>query len=325
MKKIAITAVILSCAALAGQVFLFATSKEDADDIYQNAIKADYRVYAPLVPDTATFCGEPVPLETFYVHEALDRELMVNMYGHTNMMLWLKRAARAFPVIEPILKKNGIPADMKYLCVAESGLAATTSQAGAQGYWQFMQSTGKTYGLEISDEIDMRNNLTLSTEAACHFLKKLYDEFGSWSMAAAAYNLGENGVRRRSKNQGVDLYWDLMTPYETTRYVFRIVAIKTIMQHPLDYGFHVRQCDLYHPVPTKEVTLEGQDVDLYAFARNNGTTYKMLRDLNPWIQTDKLKNKENKTYRVALPDGSEGTKNNVLNTRRHDTSLLESI
>lgn len=325
MKKLAIAAIILSCAAIAGQAFLFATSKEDANDTYKKAIQADYRVYAPVVPDTASFCGEAVPLDIYYVREALDRELMVNTYGHTNMMLWLKRAARVFPVIEPILKKNGIPADMKYLCVAESGLGTVGSPAGAQGYWQFMQATGKTYGLEISDEIDMRNNLVLSTEAACLFLKKLYDEFGSWSMAAAAYNLGENGVRRRSKDQGVSSYWDLMTPNETTRYVFRIVAIKTIMQHPQDYGFYVRQCDLYRPVPTKTITLEGQDVDLYAFARNNGITYKVLRDLNPWIRTDKLKNKANKSYKVTVPDGKDAMRCDAVNTKRHDTTMLETI
>ena len=322
MRRLAIAAIILSCAAIGGTLFLFATSHDSADDTYRQAILAECRVYAPPLPDTATFCGERVPLELFYVREALDRELVVNMYGHTNMLMWLKRAARYFPVIEPILRQHGVPDDMKYLCVAESGLNAVTSPAGAQGYWQFMPATGKGYGLEINSEIDMRNHLRLSTEAACRMLNHLHDKLGSWTLAAAAFNMGENGALRRAKAQGTQAYWDLKTPDETSRYVFRILAIKTVMQHPQQYGYRVRMCDLYSPIPTAEATLAGQNIDLYAFAREHGVSYKMLRDMNPWIKTDMLKNKANKTYAVALPTT---TRHDAVNARRHDTSLLESI
>lgn len=324
MKKLAIIAIILSLTAIGGQIFLFATERENADDTYKKALQADYRVYAPVLPDTLTFCGERVPLESYYVREALDKELMVNMYWQSNTLLWMKRTARYFPTIEAILKENGLPGDLKYLCVIESGLAPVGSSAGAQGYWQFMKATGQSYGLEVSDEIDMRNHLELSTRAACRCFKSLYGRFGSWSMVAAAYNLGENGVARRATSQEISSYYDLKTPNETTRYLFRILAVKILMQQPQEHGYFLRQCDLYPPIPTRDVTLSGQNVDLYAFAKANGTTYKMLRDLNPWIQTDRLKNKNNASYTVQLPV-ENGTRCSVVNKNRNNHNLVKSM
>ncbi len=324
MKKLAIIAIVLSSIAVVGQIFVFATYKEDADETYRKALQADYRIYTPVLPDTLTLCGEPVPLELYYVREALDRELTSNMFWHSNMLGLMKRSARYFPTIERILKENGLPEDLKYLCVIESGLAPVKSPAGANGYWQFMPATGRSYNLEITDEIDMRNHLELSTQAACTHLKDLYRRFGSWSLAAAAYNLGENGVARRMEKQDIANYYDLKTPNETTRYVFRILAMKLIMQSPQDYGFYLRECDLYRPVPTREVKLSGQNVDLYAFAKANGSNYKMLRDLNPWLQTDRLKNKSNKTYTVVLPTAN-GTKQSVVNSKQNDKGLVKSL
>lgn len=324
MKKLAIVAIILSLTTIAGQIFLFATHKENNEDTYKKALQADYRVYSPVLPDTLSFCGERVPMETYYVREALDRELLTNMYWQSNTLIWMKRSARFFPTIEAILKKNGLPDDLKYLCVIESGLAPTGSSAGAQGYWQFMKATGQRYGLEVTDEIDMRNHLEQSTEAACQYLKSLYSHFGSWSMAAAAYNLGENGVSRRSESQEVSNYYDLKTPNETTRYVFRILAIKLMMQHPQEYGYFIRQCDLYPPIPTRKVTLSGQNIDMYAFAKSNGCSYKMLRDLNPWLQTDNLKNAAKNSYTIQVPI-ENGTRYTVVNKKIHDYSLVKSL
>ncbi len=309
MKALSITSIILSGIALiaiAGTLFIFAAQKEPPHEIHKQAIQHNYHIFAPPIPDSVTFCGEPLPMDTYYVREALDRELIVNMYGHTNMILWMKRSARVFPVIEPILKKNGVPSDMKYLCVAESGLANVTSPAKAQGYWQFIESTGKIYGLEINADIDMRNDLEASTEAACRYLKTLYNHLGSWSAAAAAYNCGEAGLSKRMGQQSTKTYYDTRLNSETARYVYRIVAIKLVMQHPQDFGFQLRKCDLYPTIPYTTATLSGQNVDLYEFAKKNGTSYKMLRELNPWLNNDKIANKGNKNYTVRLP-AQEGT------------------
>jgi hypothetical protein len=271
-----------------------------------------------------SFAGEKVPLSTYYVHEGLDLEVITNMYRHSSTMLYFKRANRYFPIIEPILKKNGIPSDFKYLCVIESGLTNATSPAKAQGFWQFIPSTGANYGLTVNDEIDMRNNLTASTEAACKYIRSLYNKFHSWTAAAAAYNCGENGLARRISKQSTDNYYDLWLNSETSRYVYRILAMKLIMQNPQKYGFHLRQCDLYPPIPTRAATLSGQNVDLYEFARTNGTSYKMLRMLNPWIQTDVLKNKSNQKYMVQLPV-KNGTESKTIAPGRRETSFITSI
>ena len=324
MKKLSIVAIVLASLAIAGEIFIYASPKEDSDEVQTRAIMHDYRVYAPVIPDTMTFCGEAVPLETYYVREALDNELIINMYRQSSTVLYFKRANRYFPIIEPILKKHNIPDDMKYLCVIESGLTNATSPAKAQGFWQFIPSTGANYGLTVNDEIDMRNNLTASTEAACKYIRSLYNKFHSWTAAAAAYNCGENGLARRISKQSTDNYYDLWLNSETSRYVYRILAMKLIMQNPQKYGFHLRQCDLYPPIPTRAATLSGQNVDLYEFARSNGTSYKMLRMLNPWIQTDVLKNKSNQKYMVQLPV-KNGTESKTIAPGRRETSFITSI
>ena len=324
MKKLSIAAIVLSVLAIVGEILICASSREDSEEVLQRAISNNYRIYSPILPDTLSFAGEKVPLSTYYVHEGLDLEVITNMYRHSSTMLYFKRANRYFPIIEPILKKNGIPSDFKYLCVIESGLTNATSPAKAQGFWQFIPSTGANYGLTVNDEIDMRNNLTASTEAACKYIRSLYNKFHSWTAAAAAYNCGENGLARRISKQSTDNYYDLWLNSETSRYVYRILAMKLIMQNPQKYGFHLRQCDLYPPIPTRAATLSGQNVDLYEFARSNGTSYKMLRMLNPWIQTDVLKNKSNQKYMVQLPV-KNGTESNTIAPGRRETSFITSI
>lgn len=324
MKRLSIIAIIMSSLAIAGEIFIFATQKEDSEAVQQRAIMTNYRVYAPVIPDTMTFAGEQVPLENYYVREGLDNELIINMYRQSSTLLYFKRANRYFPIIEPILKRNNIPEDFKYLCVIESGLTNATSPAKAQGFWQFIPSTGSKYGLTVNEEIDMRNDLVASTEAACKYLRSLYNRFHSWTAAAAAYNCGENGLSRRMETQGVSSYYDVRLNTETSRYVYRILAVKLIMQHPQQFGYNLRHCDLYAPIPTRSTTLSGQNVDLYKFAKNNGTTYKMLRDLNPWIQTDNLKNKANKSYTVALPT-EDGTLQKTLTKGHKNTRMLTEI
>ena len=324
MKKLAIAAIVLASLALAGEAFIFATRKEESEAVHQRAIRADYRVYAPSIPDTLSFAGERVPLNQYYVRESLDRELVSNMYYQSNTLFNIKRATRVFPTIERILREQGVPEDMKYLCVIESGLQCVTSPAGAQGWWQFMKTTGQKYGLEVGDDIDMRNHLEASTVAACKYLKDLKRRFGSWTAAAAAYNCGESGLNKRLVAQRQDSYYELLLNQETQRYVYRILALKLIMQHPQDYGFYVRRCDTYPEVPTTEVDLTGQEVDLVDFARDHGTTYKVLRMLNPWLTSSTLKNKAGKTYKVKIPV-KKGTEYNTIVKGRHDTTIIESI
>ncbi len=322
MKKLSIIAIILSTLTLSVQIFIFATDKSDEDAIYTQALKNDYRIYSPVLPDTLKFAGEKVPLNVYYVREGLDREILSNMYWHTNTILNMKRAYRFFPVIEPILKRHNIPDDFKYLCVIESNLMNVTSPAKAQGYWQFIKATGKKYGLEISEEIDMRNSLEASTEAACKFLKALYNQFGSWTLAAAAYNCGENGLQRQLNLQEVDNYYDLRLNSETARYVYRIMAMKLIMQNPQDYGFHLRYKDMYPQLPYRTAELKGQNVDLYQFAKEHNTTYKMLREMNPWIITNKLTNKANKTYTVRLPIENGTLLKNIRKDKDKQSTLV---
>lgn len=324
MKKLTIIAIVLASLAIAGEAFIFATHKESSDQVHRQALKNGYHVFSPVLPDTLFFAGERVPMNIYYVRESLDRELMVNMYWQSNMLLWIKRANRCFPVIEPILKKHGIPEDFKYLCVIESGLQNVSSPAGAKGYWQFIKATGERYNLTINDEIDMRNDLEASTEAACRYLKSLKQRFGNWTSAAAAYNCGEGGLSRRLSLEGVESYYDVRLNAETARYVYRILAVKLIMQNLQDFGFNIRHCDLYPTIPTRTATLSGKNVDLYEFARMNDCSYKMLRELNPWILTDNLKNKEVKTYTVNLPI-KKGTEMSTITNGRKDTSLVKRM
>lgn len=324
MKKTSIIAIILASLAIAGEAFIFATRKEESEQIHTQAIRSDYRIYAPSIPDTMTFCGETVPLNHFYVRESLDRELVSNMYFQSSTLFYIKRAARYFPIIERILKEEGVPEDMKYLCVIESGLQCVASPAGAQGYWQFMKTTGQRYGLEIGDDIDMRNHLEASTRAACKYLKDLKTRFGGWAEAAAAYNCGEGGLNKRLASQRQVSYYELLLNAETQRYVYRILAIKLIMQHPQNYGYYVRRCDTYPEIPTHEVELSGQNVDLVDFAISHGTTYKMLRTLNPWLTASTLKNKQLKTYKVKIPI-KKGTEYNTITKGKHDTTIIERI
>jgi len=248
------------------------------------------------------FAGEAIPEGNFDAIERLDRELLVNTYQHSATLLNLKQAFRYFPVIESILAKHGVPDDFKYLCVAESNLRMATSSAGAKGLWQFMESTGRAYGLEITESVDERYHVEKSTEAACRFLSKLKERFGSWTLAAAAYNMGEGGLARRIGQQQVDSYYDLHLPDETSRYVFRIHAIKEIMSDPERYGFFVTPEQGYEPmVEYDSLEVSTTIPDLAALALEQGTTYRHLKLYNPWLLGNILPVKSGKTYLLHIP------------------------
>ena len=329
MKKTSTVALIVAIVALVTSIFICATTTKDSsatnDDGKQPRSNKMPTLYAPPLPDSISFAGEAAPLDIYYVREALDREIIANTFSHTSTLLYLKRANRYFPIIEPILKRNGVPLDFKYLCVAESGLTNATSPAKAQGFWQFMKATGQSYGLEVNDEVDMRNNLEASTEAACKFLKKLRNSLGSWTAAAAAYNCGEGGLSRNLSKQDIKSYYDARLNTETSRYIYRILALKQIMQHPQDYGFYLRRCDLYPAIPFRTATLSGQNIDLYKYAKDNGTTYKLLRDFNPWLTSEKLTNKGNKTYTVKLPTKDGIRLSQILTDKDKSTEFVKSF
>lgn len=254
------------------------------------------------IPSQLDFCSEPVPLDRQDVLEAFDRELLVNCYWHSQTILFIKRANRYFPIIEPILKKNGVPDDFKYLCTIESSLMPRAiSSAGAAGLWQILSKTGTELGLEVNAEVDERYHLEKSTEAACKYLKKAYDRYGSWTVAAASYNAGLNGIQRQYTRQKMDCYYDLLFGEETGRYVYRILAIKTILQQPEKYGFCLQPNELYPPMATIDYAVSGPIADFADFAQKFGTTYKELKDLNPWLRQSSLDNKLGKTYVVKLP------------------------
>ena len=321
MKKIAIISIILSLIAIAGEAFIFATQRDDDDKVYQEAIRRDYRVFSPIVPDTLYYAGERVPTELFYVHEGIDRELTSIMYQQLNTQLVIKRASRYFPEIDSILQSMGMPRDLRYVCVTESSLTNATSPAKAKGFWQFMEGTAKQYGLEVTDEIDMRFDYVAETKAACEYMRYLYDRFNSWTLSAAAYNRGHNGLAKQQNEQQSDSYYDMYLNTETSRYVYRILAYKIILENPQDYGFYVRKCDQYPQIPYTTAKLSGQNIDLIEYARQQNCPYKVFKMMNPWLISDKLRNPRGNTYTVKIP--TEYNREKIVGKK--DTSILTKV
>lgn len=267
----------------------------------QEANGSDQYVNPRAIPTYMELGGEAVPLHDQDVRERLDRELMVNTYWHSKTLHMIKLSRKYFPVIEPILQEYGVPDDFKYLAMAESGLLNVSSPAGAKGPWQFMKAAAKQYKLEVATEVDERYHLEKSTVAACKYLNDAKRNLGSWSLAAAAYNAGNAAIKNQLNKQGVDNYYDLYLTTETSRYVFRILAIKQIHNNLADYGFQLDQDDMYWPMETKEVTVSSIP-SIPAFARQHGTTYKQVKLLNPWLRTTALSaRKSGKKYVVKLP------------------------
>ena len=259
-----------------------------------------YKVYALKTPENLSFCDEQVPMELLDVRERLDRELLVNTYWQSNMLLLIKRSFRFFPLIEKILNEEGVPDDFKYLAVIESGLENVRSPKGAKGIWQIMSGTAKEYGLEVNKNVDERYNLELSTRVACRYLKKAKDKFGSWTLAAAAYNRGISGISRNLNRQKVENYYDLLLGRETSRYIFRILAVKEIMENADNYGFIFKENDLYKPHEIKKIELDTAISNITDFSKKIGINYKTIKLFNPWLLENHLNNKSRKKYIIKI-------------------------
>lgn len=254
------------------------------------------------IPSFIEFAGEKISLENFDVRESLDRELLVNSYFQSQTLMYLKKTKRYFNLLEPILKKNNIPDDFKYLALAESGFQERiVSPAGATGLWQLMKKAAIENGLEVSNEVDERYHMEKSTQAACRYLAKSYREYGSWTVVAASYNAGINGIRRQIELQDSKNYFDLFLNDETSRYVYRILALKIIMENPEKYGFKISEEDKYPLLGCKEVELTGSIANLAVYAQQQGVNYKLLKYFNPWLRQTYLKNPAKKSYLVKIP------------------------
>ncbi|MDR2813822.1 MAG: lytic transglycosylase domain-containing protein [Prevotellaceae bacterium] len=264
-------------------------------------LSAQQHVQLPELPASLDFAGEKIPLENFDTRESLERELTVNMFWHSQMFLIIKQTSRYFPVIEAILRSNGIPDDFKYLCVAESGLQQVTSPAGAVGLWQLMLGTGKELGLEINSEVDERYHLEKSTLAACKYLQKSHSLFGSWTLAAAAYNMGTKGLAQQMERQRSTSYHDMRLNDETSRYIFRILAFKLIISNPQKYGFYIPLNEMYPTYRYREVMVNTPVPSWADFAIRHNTNYKILKLLNPWLRDAMLTNKHGRTYYIKVP------------------------
>jgi hypothetical protein len=285
-------------------LFYNAVSPDKVDVINDNDqtnTHENYKIKALELPKYINLAEERVPLEIPDVKERMDRELLVNTYWQSNGLLLMKRANKYFPIIEPLLKKYGLPDDFKFLALAESGFTDETSTAGAAGMWHFMKKTGREFGLEINNNVDERYHIEKSTKVAAEYLIKSRERFGSWTLAAAAYNAGNYGVAKRLETQQVSNYYDALLPDETERYVFRILALKEIINNPKKYGFLLEEKDLYTLPKTYTVKVDTAISNITSFAKGYGLTYKEFKIHNPWLRENKLNNKSRKLYEIKIP------------------------
>lgn len=304
LRKILIASLLMVFTA--GLILIYSFTNENSDpEKHSGKQVSNFSVYPPSVPDKVEFAGEKAPLEIFYVKESLDRELLVNTYWHSSTILLLKRANRWFPVIEPILKENNIPDDFKYLALIESGFTNVVSPKGASGFWQFLDKTGREYGLEVNDFVDERYHVEKSTMAACKYFHESYDEYGSWTLVASAYNAGKRRISQSLEQQKTKSYYDLYLNEETSRYVYRIMAIKTICEDPAAYSFMLEKEDYYTPLQLKKLEVSEPIESLAELAQAHQISYKMLKELNPWLRDRSLPNSSGKKYTISLPMDSK--------------------
>ncbi|MCX6284480.1 MAG: lytic transglycosylase domain-containing protein [Bacteroidetes bacterium] len=322
---------IITLLALAAMlVFAVLVQNNPARD-YREVAQRSYRIFAPECPGTADFAGEKMPLELFYVKESLDREIMINTFMHASTILMFKRSNRWFPLIEPILKKNHVPDDFKFLALAESNFYNAVSPSKAEGFWQFLKPTAIHFGLEVNEEVDERYNVARSTEAACKYFLESYAKYGDWTLVAASFNRGQDGLSDAVSDQKAKSFYELYLNDETSRYIYRIVALKEIFNHPVKYGLYLRAGDFYPVIPTYSIQVDSPIHDLPAFAVKNKVTYRILRDFNPWLKKYTLTNKLKKTYQIILP--KEGAMNTgflqkslpASETYFHDTLRINEI
>lgn len=281
--------------------FFLLNNKVGAENYEENAVVSQLpQIIEPVdLNQSFSFAGEVMP-DNFDTKERLDRELSVNAYWQSSTLLNLKASYRFFPTMERILAENGVPDDFKFLAVAESSLRNVTSPANAKGFWQFRKLAAKEMGLEVNDEVDERYHVEKATEAACKYLNQLYRRFGNWTNAAAAYNIGPTNFSRILKKQGEDNFFNLNLTDETSRYVFRLMAIKTILKNPNNFGFYVDDFEKYEPFKYYEVTVDKSVSSWGDFAKQYGTTYRMLKVYNPWLRENKL-TVINNVYQIKIP------------------------
>lgn len=303
MKYILITVLTTLLFSFSSPIHALQWNNKDVEILpsVKDTLSNSHKIYALSIPKNINFCGENVPLEEADVRERLDRELLVNTYWQSNMILMLKRAHKYFPLIEKILKEEGIPDDFKYLAVIESGLLNSISSKGAKGFWQLMRGTAKEYGLEVNSNVDERYHLEKSTRVACKYLRNAKKRFGTWTLAAASYNRGMYGIDRELKRQQVTRYYDLLLGSETRRYVFRLLAMKQIMTHPLEYGYVFNRKDLYMEPEVKKFGVDTAITNIASFSKKMGINYKTLKLHNPWLLENHLNNKSRKYYEVLIP------------------------
>jgi len=275
--------------------------KTELDRNRKNEDYSNYKIYSVPIPNSLTFSGETVNLNENDLIQRFDKEILVNTYWQSNTLQLIKRSRKFFKIIEPILKKEGVPDDFKYLAVIESGLENLRSPKGAKGIWQIMRGTGRELGLEINNNVDERYNLELSTIAACRYIKKAKNKFGTWTLAAAAYNRGMSGINRALKKQNVKSYYDLLLGNETKRYVFRIHALKLILNNPNNYGFFIEDSQYYKDDHFEVMNVDYPIKNLSEFAKKNGINYKTLKIFNPWLIQNHLNNRSKKKYKIKIP------------------------
>ena len=294
------TLLLLSAILLVGSSFLQPNSA-----FKSYGLSDPSKVFALDIAEAYSFAGETVTLDEHDLRERMDKELLVNTYWQSNMMLMIKRSNKYFPTIERILKEEGVPDDFKYLAVIESGLENVNSPAGAKGFWQIMKTTGREMGLEVNSNVDERYHIENATRVACTYLKKAKKKLGSWTLAAASYNRGITGINRLLEKQQAETYYDLLLNSETRRYVFRILAMKEILSNPTRYGFVFEVQDLYTEIPVYTVEVDTAISNIARFAKTMGVNYKQMKIHNPWLLQNHLNNKSRKLYHIKLPKAVE--------------------
>jgi membrane-bound lytic murein transglycosylase D len=283
------------------KLFSYSVSDAVSDADYDDYFNASYKVFSIRIPKNLNLAGEKVPISDFTVREAMEKELIINTYWQSQSLLLHKRANRWFPVIDPILKQHGIPEDFKYIALIESQLTNAVSPQEATGFWQLVEPTAKGYGLVINEEVDERYDVVRSTHAACKYFKEAYKIFNNWTLVAASYNRGMNGIQAALGKQKVSSYYDLLLTEETARYIFRLLAMKEIISRPKVYGFILRKKDLYPNISTKKITVDSTITDLAVFAISQKINYKILKTFNPWLRANSLTNPEKKKYIIEIP------------------------
>ncbi len=298
MKKVAYFIIGLL---VIGYIFINATSNKTIIYTGPKYTSETYQIKALKLPENLNFAGELVPIINVDTKERFDREFLINTYWQSNGLLMIKRANKYFPIIEPILKQNGVPDDFKYLAVIESGLINISSPRGAKGFWQLMEATAKENHLEVNENVDERYNLELSTQVACQYFLKAKEKLGSWTLAAASYNSGITGISRNMEKQNVTNYYDLLVNDETSRYIPKLIAVKEILKNPEKFGFIFDASDLYYNIETKKVAVDSPIQNLTTFAEKFNINYRTLKINNSWLRENSLQNPTNKTYYINIP------------------------